>query len=132
MRHLEKLMPLAQILLRLGLAIIFIYHGYAKLFTQRAQWVAAFPKMGFPWYFAYMAGAMEFFGGCLLVVGLFTRLIALLLAGEMAVAIWRVHLGAGLLAVSNYQFSLAVGMATFALMVMGGGVVSLDQRIFKK
>lgn len=131
MHHFEKLKPVAQLALRLALAIIFIYHGYPKLFTARAQWYAAFPRMGFPWYFALIAGTLEFFGGCLLVVGLFTRVVALLLAAEMAVALWRVHLGGGLLAVHNYQLDLILSVASFTLLVLGGGAVSADRLIFK-
>jgi putative oxidoreductase len=127
----EKLKPLAQLLLRLVLAVIFIHHGYPKLFSQRAHWLAAFPQMGFPWYFAYIAGALEFFGGCLLVVGLFTRLVALLLACEMFIAFGMVHLAKGVLAVGFYEFPLLLAVAALTLMVLGGGVLSMDRAIFK-
>jgi putative oxidoreductase len=131
MQHFEKLKPLAQLLLRLALAIVFVYHGYPKLFTARAQWLAAFPKMGFPAYFALISGSLEFFGGCLLVVGLFTRIVALLLAGEMAIALWRVHFPHGMFAVAQYQFPLVLCVAAFTLLVMGGGALSADRLIFK-
>jgi putative oxidoreductase len=130
MHQLEKLKPLAQLLLRLTLAIIFIYHGYPKLFSERAHWVAAFPGMGFPWYFAYISGALEFFGGCLLVVGLFTRPVALLLAAELFIAVWRVHLAKGVLAVGFYQFPLLLAVASLTLMIIGGGTLSVDRAIF--
>lgn len=131
MQHFEKLKPVAQLALRLSLALIFIYHGYPKLFTERVQWYAAFPKMGFPWYFALIAGVLEFFGGCLLLVGLFTRLTALFFALEMAVALWWVHMADGVLAVRNYQFTLIMCVASFTLLVIGGGAASLDRVIFK-
>ncbi|MFZ0640707.1 MAG: DoxX family protein, partial [Candidatus Acidiferrales bacterium] len=90
------------------------------------------PRMGFPSYFAYVAGIVEFFGGWLLILGLFTRIAALLLAGEMAVAIVRVHLPqGGLMAVSNYQFPLALAVGAFALVAVGAGAISLDRAIFK-
>lgn len=130
MQHLEKLKPLAQLVLRLGLAIIFFYHGYPKL-AHRQQWFAAFPKMGFPWYFAYIAGTLETVGSCLLAVGLLTRLVALLLAGEMAIALYQVHMAKGLLAVYFYQLPLALAIGAFALMTIGGGPVSLDRLIFR-
>ncbi len=131
MQALEKLKPVALLLLRWGLAIVFIFHGFPKLFTQAQQYVQAFPKMGFPYYFAYIAGVIEFFGGCLLVLGLFTRIAALLLAGEMAVALWKVHLAKGIYAVDFYQLPLTLCLAAFALMAVGPGVVSLDYAIFK-
>jgi putative oxidoreductase len=123
---------LALLLLRLGLGIIFIYHGYPKLFTHLHETVQAFPKMGFPFYFAYVAGVLEFFGGCLLILGLFTRIAALLLAGEMATAILRVHLPqGGWMAVNNYQFPLALAVGAFTLATVGAGAISLDRAIFK-
>ena len=123
---------MALLLLRLGLGLIFVYHGYPKLFTHMHETVQAFPRMGFPAYFAYIAGIFEFFGGWLLVLGLFTRIAALLLAGEMAIAIVRVHIPqGGLMAVSNYQFPLAMAVGAFALVAVGAGAISLDRAIFK-
>lgn len=132
MQLLEKLKPLALLLLRLGLGIIFIYHGYPKIFTHAHQTMEEFPRMGFPSYFAVVAGVIEFFGGWLLILGLFTRIAALLLAGEMAIAILRVHLPqGGFMAVSNYQFPLALAVGAFALVAVGGGAISIDRAIFK-
>lgn len=131
MQHLEKLKPLALLLLRLGLGLIFIYHGYPKL-AHMHKTLQEFPQMGFPSYFAYVAAILEFFGGWLLVLGLFTRITALLLAGEMAIAILRVHLPqGGILAVSNYQFPLAMAVGAFALVAVGAGIISFDRAIFK-
>ncbi|HVA72836.1 MAG TPA: DoxX family protein [Candidatus Limnocylindrales bacterium] len=133
MHHFEKLKPLALLLLRLGLGIIFVYHGFPRLFTHTHEALRAFPHRGFPSYFVYIAGIVEFFGGCLLIVGLFTRIAALLLAGEMAIAILKVNLPqGGVLAVSNYQFPLALAVAAFTLVAVGAGAVSLDRAIFKK
>lgn len=131
MQHFEKLKPVAQLALRWAMAIIFIYHGYPKLFTHRQAAYAAFPHMGFPWYFALIAGTVEFFGGCLLVAGLFTRLVALLLAGEMSIAIWKVGLAHGVLALGNYEFPMILAAAAFMLLVVGPGPVSFDRVIFK-
>lgn len=132
MRSLEKLKPLALLLLRWGLGLIFIYHGYPKLFTHTQQFLQSFPKMGFPAYFVYVAGVLEFFGGCLLIAGLFTRISGLVLAGEMAIAIWKVHLPqGGVMAVDNYQFPLAMAVGAFALAALGGGIISLDHAIYR-
>src|ERR1700740_451286 len=90
MRALDNLRPLALLLLRLALGVIFLYHGYPKLsYSQR--WVENFAHMGFPGYFAYIAGVLEVFCGALLIIGLFTRIAALLLAIEMATALVKVH-----------------------------------------
>jgi putative oxidoreductase len=132
MRSFEKLKPLALLMLRWGLGIIFVYHGYPKLFTQTQQALQGFPRMGFPAYFVYIAGVVEFFGGFLLLVGFATRIAGLLLAGEMAIAIWKVHLPqGGAMAVSNYQLPLALAVGAFALVATGAGLLSLDYGIFK-
>ena len=130
MHHLEKLKPLAQIVLRWVLAIVFIYHGFPKLFTERTQSIAVFTRMGFPWYFNYIAGGLEFFGACLLALGLLTRPVALLLAAEMAVVIWKLCHAKGLMAVGYYQLELVLAAAAFALMVVGPGVISIDRLLF--
>ena len=70
MHSLEKLKPLALLLLRLGLGIILVYHGYPKLFTHTHDAMQGFEHMGFPGYFVYIAGVVEFFGGCLLIAGI--------------------------------------------------------------
>jgi putative oxidoreductase len=131
MNFLDNLRPLSLLLLRCALGIIFIFHGYLKLFTETQPALEGFVRMSFPSYFAYVAGVLEFFGGSLLIAGLFTRIAGLLLAGEMAIAIWRVHLGKGVFAVNEYQFPLALAVAAFTLVTTGAGVISLDRAIFK-
>src|ERR1700722_7319598 len=133
MEALEKLKPLALLLLRLGLGIIFVSHGYPKLFTHLHQTTEGFVKMGFPAYFAYIAGVLEFFGGILLIVGLFTRVTGLLLAIEVGVAVVEVHgMLANPMAVHNYEFPLSLMVGSFALAGAGAGLISLDHAIFAK
>jgi len=132
MELLDRLRPLALLLMRLAVGIIFVTHGYPKLFTNTANAMAGFVHMGFPSYFVYIAGVLEFFGGLMLIAGLFTRIAAILLAGEMAVAIWRVHLPMGpITAVHNYEFPLALAVASFAMACFGAGIVSIDALIFR-
>jgi putative oxidoreductase len=131
MQSLEKLRPLALLLLRVALGVIFIYHGYPKLFGHTRQTMDAFAHMGFSPYFAYLAGVIEFFGGCLLIVGLFTRIAGLLIAGEMAVALVQVHkILEDPRAVHNYEFPLALATAAFALASLGPGMISFDHVLF--
>jgi putative oxidoreductase len=131
-QSLEKLKPLALLLLRVAFGVIFIFHGYPKL-THTHQTVEMFGKMGFPGYFAYIAGVLETFGGAVLIVGVFTRIAALLLAIEMAVAALKVH---GLIAhpsdVNAYQFPLALCVACFVLATVGPGILSIDQALFER
>lgn len=132
MQSLEKLRPLALLFLRAALGVIFIHHGYPKLFEHTRQAMEGFVHMGFPPYFAYISGVIEFFGGCLLVIGLFTRISALLLAGEMAVALVQVHkIFADPRAVQNYEFPLALAVGAFTLAALGSGLISFDHVLFR-
>jgi putative oxidoreductase len=131
MPNLENLKPLALLLLRLALGVVFISHGYPKLFTHTREIMQVFEHMGFPGYFVYIAGAVEFFGGAVLILGLFTRLAALLLSGEMAIALWRVHFPQGpITLVKNYEFPLVLAAAAFTLATVGAGLISIDHAIF--
>jgi uncharacterized membrane protein YphA (DoxX/SURF4 family) len=67
----------------------------------------------------------------LLLLGLFTRAVALLLGLEMCVAIWKVHSGHGYLGVHDYEFPLTLATACFALATIGAGLFSLDQPLFE-
>jgi putative oxidoreductase len=132
MRFMENLKPLSLLLLRLALGGIFMWHGYPKLFTAHNAWMTNFAHMGFPSYFATISGSLEFFGGVLLVVGLLTRVTALLLAIEMGVALARVNFPhGGIYAVGKYELPLTLCTAAFALATVGAGVVSLDHVTFE-
>ncbi len=130
MKFLNGLQPLALLALRVCLGIIFVYHGYPKLVHANAGMREFFVMHGLPGYLVPVAGILEGFGALLLVLGLFTRPAALLLAIEMVVAIWKVHSGHGYMAVKDYEFPLAVGAACLALASVGAGAVSMDYLIF--
>jgi putative oxidoreductase len=133
MQGFEKLKPVALLLLRLALGAIFIYHGYPKLFGHTREAMEGFVRLGFPGYFAYISGVIEFFGGCVLVIGLFTRLAGLLLAGEMAVGLWKVHkIIQDPLAIRNFELPLVLAVATFTLATLGAGLVSFDHVLFRE
>jgi putative oxidoreductase len=131
MKSLNSLQPLGLLALRLALALIFFSHGYPKLAHQGGGMQGFFVQHGLPGYFVYISGVLEVFGGLLLVLGLFTRGAALLLAIEMAVAIWKVHSSGSYLAVHNYEFPLAMLAACFALATVGAGMISLDHPLFE-
>jgi putative oxidoreductase len=133
MQGLERLKPLALLLLRLALGVVFIYHGYPKLFGSVQQAMQGFQRMGFPAYFVYVAGVLEFFGGILLVIGLFTRIAGLLLAVEMVIAVGRVHLPQGpITQVKNYEFPMVLAAGALVLAAVGAGLISLDHAIYRE
>lgn len=126
MSLLEKLRPVALLLLRCGLALVFIYHGYPKIFGDTAKFVSAFQNIGLPSYFVYLAGVIEMVGGALLALGLITPVAALLLLLDMCAAMWKYNFNEGIYAVREYELPLVLGLASFLLATMGGGRFSLD------
>jgi len=130
MKFLNALQPIGLAVLRWALALIFIYHGYPKLVRADAGMHEFFVQHGFPSYFVGLAGILECAGSGLLAIGLFTRPVALLLAAEMGIAIWKVKLIHGAMAVNEYQFELALAVACFALATVGAGAISLDHLVF--
>jgi putative oxidoreductase len=133
MQILEKLKPLGLLLLRVTLGVIFVYHGYPKLFGHTRDAMQSFAHMGLPGYFVYIAGVIEFFGGLMLIAGLFTRVAGLLLAAEVAVGLWKVHnIISNPMAVQNYELPLVLAVSTFALATVGAGLISFDQALFRE
>jgi len=132
MQALEKLKPLALLLARIAVGVIFISHGLPKL-AHAQQWVQNFHHMGLPGYFAYIAGILAVFGGALLIVGLLTRIVGLLLAIEMGVALVQVHgIASNPSNVHAYEFPLALCVLSLVLATVGAGTVSIDQMLFER
>lgn len=107
---------------RIVFGLMFMQHGAQKLFAVlgREEAAAAFSQMWF-------AGVLEFWGGLLIVLGLFTRPVAFVLAGEMAVAYFQAHWPRGFFPIVNGG-ERAVLFCWFWLFLAanGGGSFSLD------
>jgi putative oxidoreductase len=126
--------------LRLIAGIIFSAHGAQKLFAWfggygldgTGQWMESIGLTpGF--LMALFAGSAEFIGGLLLIIGLLTRPASLVLAITMLVAIFSVHFANGLFMSNNgYEFALALFAISVALMIQGGGKLSIDNIISNK
>ena len=109
--------------LRIVAALLFMQHGSQKLFgfPPSPQLSGPLPPL------LLTAGVMEFFGGVLLLLGLFTRPVAFLLSGEMAVAYFRSHAPRGLWPVLNGgELSVLYCFLFLYLSVAGGGAWSVD------
>jgi putative oxidoreductase len=133
MSLLKRLELLSLLLLRCGLALIFIYHGYPKLFGDSARFIESFQAIGLPAYFVYVAGAIELFGGAALALGLLTPIAALLLFLDMGAAMWKYNLPSeGIYAVREYELPLVLGLASLVVAATGGGPISLDRLIFRR
>lgn len=126
MRYLDRLQPLALLLMRLALGAIMVAHGYHKVFGglhHHAQMVAG---LGLPAWLGYVSAFVELLGGLLILVGFFTRAAAFALCVELVVAIWKVHLHNGLVGPTGFEFPLAVATLAFALIFFGGGPIAVD------
>jgi putative oxidoreductase len=126
LRYLDRLQPLGLLALRLVLGVIMIAHGYPKVFGGLSEHVHHVSNLGLPGWLAYLSAGAEFFGGILVIAGLFTRCAALAILINMAVAIWKVHWKNGLLGQGGYQFPLSLTAIAFALILFGGGPIALD------
>jgi putative oxidoreductase len=85
---LEAWAPRVLSLLRIVTALLYLEHGLMKLLSFPAPLPG--PSHPLP-LLIQVAGWMETVGAPLLIVGLFTRPVAFLLAGEMAIAYWTAH-----------------------------------------
>lgn len=130
MKFLNSLQPLGLLILRCALGVVFFRYGYPKLTHGAGPMQAMFVQHGLPAQLVFVAGVLETFGGLLLILGLFARGAALLLAVEMVVAIVKVHSIHGIMALQEYQFPLVLAVSCFALATAGAGVLSADHLLF--
>jgi putative oxidoreductase len=128
--------PAAEVAVRAATGLFLVPHGAQKLFglfggygpEATGQFFAA--KLGLPTSFAVLAGAIEFFGGIALALGFFTRPIAALVVGLMAVAVVAVHIPNGYFWTDGgFEYPLMWGILALSYVVKGGGKYSLDAKI---
>ena len=114
-------------ILRIVAALILMQHGSQKLFH--------YPPSGTPGPVAPLvlmsqtglAGVLEFFGGLMLLLGLFTRPVAFILSGEMAVAYFQVHAPRAFLPIVNRgELAMILCFVFLYLAFAGGGSWSVD------
>lgn len=113
--------------LRIIAGFLMVWHGSQKLFNFPIPLPA-----GAEGPLILIAGAIEFFGGLLILVGLLTRPVAFLMSGLMAAAYFMAHASGGFLPIVNGGelaaiYSFLYLYFTFA----GGGVWSLDNILWK-
>jgi putative oxidoreductase len=108
-------------LLRIVVGFLFMAHGAQKLFGVLGSEPAQLMSL------RGAAGILEFFGGLLILVGLFTRPVAFILSGQMAVAYWLRHGSQGFWPIENGGELAAFYCFTFLFFwTAGGGAWSLD------
>ena len=121
------------LIIRVGFGISFIIHGWPKLSGGSEVWEHLGAAMGnfgihiFPVFWGLMAAISEFFGGILLLVGLFTRYAAFAMFCVMVVACM-MHIQNGDI-FTIYSHALKAGVVFLAMIFLGGGQYALDSKI---
>ena len=114
-------------LLRIVAGVLFAVHGAQKLFGFLTPEFNGAPGM---FSRMWIAGVLEFFGGTMVAAGLFTRPVAFLLSGEMAVAYFMAHFPRAFWPIQNGGEPAALFCFIFlAFAGMGAGRFSLDEAI---
>jgi putative oxidoreductase len=125
---LNRFQPFGAMVMRLVLGIIMARHGYDKVIPSGAlyNFTHMVVRLHLPIWLGYMAAFTEFFGGLLLIVGLLTRIVAIMMATEMAVAIIKIHLHGGLMGPNSFAFPMACFAIALMLVFIGCGWLGLD------
>lgn len=109
-------------ILRIVAALLFMQHGGQKLFALFGA-EAAVPAFSLMW----VAGILEWWGGLLVVLGLFTRPVALILSAQMLIAYFIAHLPQGPVPIQNGGEPALLFFAIFLYIAAhGGGAFSID------
>jgi putative oxidoreductase len=127
---------------RIGLAWIFVYHGAGTLFGafggsgvhSQAVFYAHVAHLHPGTFFAILGGIIECFGGAAVGLGIFGRLAAAGLVGDMVIAMITVTFGHGIIGNSSgsgYELNVALAALALVIAILGTGRFSLDAALGK-
>ena len=135
-RTLNGLQPWTLCLLRITLGLVMLYNGWDKVIpaggpfhhplAAMSHFAAYVVTLGMPGWLGYVSALTEFVGGLLLIIGLLTRFAALMVAGNMLVALVKVNLHHGF---PGSQFTLCLIAIALVILTTGSGALSLDRRL---
>ena len=125
MNQLEKYYPQVLSIVRIVAALLFMEHGLMKIL----HFPIAQPGVTGPLPPLLMAaGLIEIVGGALLALGLFTRVVAFICSGEMALAYFMVHAKMGFYPMNNHgEIAVLYCFVFLYLAAAGGGAWSFDR-----
>lgn len=135
MRNKIAWVDLGLLILRIGIGIIFIFHGWPKLTGGVETWTQIGSTMSMlgitfaPAFWGFMAAFAEAVGGIFIIFGLLHRLVALMLIFTMIVAVL-VHVTASD-PFGIYSNALKALVVFVALFITGPGKYSFDHRYFR-
>lgn len=132
----QKIKPIGYPFIRFFFGLVLIPHGMQKLFSVwggSIEGTAGFiSKLGYepavP--LAYLVGGVEFFGGILIAIGLFTRVAAAALAVELVLIMFIVKMPHGFFAYKGgYEYEMLLALLAIGFFCAGGGNMSVDRKI---
>ena len=131
LKGMDRFRDLGLLVLRIGLGIMFIWHGYPKIVGGPHFWHQLGMAMGnlgvhgMPDFWGFMAAFAEFGGGIFLLAGFLTRPICAIMAFDMFVAMMmHFKMGQGLPVASH---AIEDGIVFLSLILIGPGRFSVDQ-----
>lgn len=126
LRYLDRMQPLALLVLRATLGAILVAHASHKVWGHMHEYANYISSLGIPAWLGPVSALTEFLGGVLLILGLFVRFAAFAILINMTVAIAKVHWKHGLLGAGGFEFPLSLAAIAFALTFLGAGAISID------
>ena len=128
--------PYAAFILRLSLGVLFLAHFSLKFFVFTPAGTAQFfQSLGLPGALAYLTMAAELIGAIALILGVYTRFVAIALIPILLGAIATVHWSAGFFftnANGGWEFPAFWIIGLLALALVGDGAFALKPSIAKK
>lgn len=123
--------------IRFVLAAVFIFHGYGKLFAEPgiAGFTGMLSGLGIPaaGVMAIVIALIEFAGGILMLLGLFSRYVAVLQTAIMLVAIVTVHWANGFNFMDvGWAFNFVMIGGLLGIILNGPGIWNLETKLFNK
>ncbi|MGV2942077.1 DoxX family protein [Mesobacillus sp. LC4] len=124
----------AATILRLVLGATFLIHGAAKFQGGIENTVGFFESLGFPGFTAYIVALIELVGGLAMLLGVGTRVVSILFAIILAVAVVKVKLAGGFLGngqMAGFELDLALLAMSVFLAITNKSLFALDNVIFQ-
>jgi putative oxidoreductase len=124
--NLDRGRPYVLSIVRIVVALLFLQHGLQKYFS----FPSAGPQMR---PILYVQGVIEIVGGTLLLLGVYTRMVAFILAGDMAVAYFMAHFPRSFFpAVNGGDAAVLYCFIFLYIFFAGGGPWSLDRAVLRQ
>jgi putative oxidoreductase len=125
---------IGKVILRAVLGLTFFIHGLSKFQGGISNTVGFFDSLGIPGFMAYVVAVVELLGGIVLILGLGTRIVALLFALIMIGAIFTAKLSVGFLGngqMAGYELELVLLAVSIYFVFAEKSKISLDQKFFQ-